>query len=81
MTFDAGAWWLALRLLGGLTGGFWFLWKRTVFERVDKLERSVGESVKKGDYDKAAEYADKAIEFGFDVRPEYLEEIAAHRSK
>lgn len=31
----------------------------------------------KGDYDKAAEYADKAIEFGFDVRPEYLEEIAA----
>ena len=35
----------------------------------------------KGDYDKAAEYADKAIEFGFDVRPEYLEEIAAHRNK
>ena len=35
----------------------------------------------KGDYDKAAEYANKAIEFGFDVRPEYLEEIAAHRNK
>ena len=35
----------------------------------------------KGDYDKAAEYADKAIEFGFDVRPEYLEEIAAQRNK
>lgn len=52
MNFDAGTWWLALLLLGGLTGGFWFLLKRTVFERVDKLERSVGESVKKGDYDK-----------------------------
>ena len=52
MNFDAGTWWLALLLLGGLTGGFWFLLKRTGFERVDKLERSVGESVKKGDYDK-----------------------------
>ena len=52
MNFDAGTWWLALLLLGGLTGGFWFLLKRTVFERVDTLERSVGESVKKGDYDK-----------------------------
>ena len=52
MNFDAGTWWLALLLLGGLTGGFWFLLKRTVFERVDKLERSVGERIKKGDYDK-----------------------------
>lgn len=52
MNFDAGTWWLALLLLGGLTGSFWFLLKCTVFERVDKLERSVGESVKKDDYDK-----------------------------
>ena len=52
MNFDAGTWWLALLLRGGLTGGFWFLLKRTVFERVDKLERSVGESIKKSDYDK-----------------------------
>ena len=46
MNFDAGTWWLALLLLGGLTGGFWFLLKRTVFERVDKLEREDIEKIK-----------------------------------
>ena len=35
----------------------------------------------KGDYAKAAEYADKAVQFGFEVRPEDLEELAAHRGK
>lgn len=33
----------------------------------------------KGDFAKAVEYADKAVALGFEVRPEYLEELAAHR--
>lgn len=51
MTFDAGTWWLALLLLGGLTGTAGYLIKRAVFGRVDKMEKTVEalreESVKK----------------------------------
>ena len=49
MTFDAGTWWLAVLLLGFVTAGLVYLLKRSLFGRIDKL---VGESVKKGDYDK-----------------------------
>lgn len=51
MTFDAGTWWLALLLLGGLTGTAGYLIKRAVFGRVDKMEKTVEalreESIKK----------------------------------
>ena len=57
MTFDAGTWWLALLLLGALTGTAGYLIKRAVFGRVDKMEKTVEalreESVKKPDHDKS----------------------------
>lgn len=57
MTFDAGTWWLALLLLGALTGTAGYLIKRAVFGRVDKMEKTVealrDESVKKPENDKA----------------------------
>ncbi len=37
MVFDSGTWWLALAILGLITGGLTYLVKRTVFGRVDKL--------------------------------------------
>lgn len=57
MTFDAGTWWLAVLLLGFVTGGLVYLLKRSVFGRIDKMEdalKKAGETtVKKEEYEKA----------------------------
>ena len=56
MTVDPATWWLAVLLLGFVTGGLVYLLKRSVFGRIDKMEdaqKKVGEtSVKKEDYEK-----------------------------
>lgn len=57
MTFDAGTWWLAVLLLGFVTGGLVYLLKRSVFGRIDKMEdalKKAGETtVTKEEYEKA----------------------------
>ena len=37
MTFDPATWWLAVLLLGFVTGGLVYLLKRSVFGRIDKI--------------------------------------------
>ncbi|WP_217960160.1 hypothetical protein [Acutalibacter muris] len=56
MTFDSGTWWLAVLLLGFLTGALIYLLKRSLFGRVDRLDESVKKldesTVKKPSYEK-----------------------------
>ena len=56
MTFDSGTWWLAVLLLGFLTGAVIYLLKRSLFGRVDRLVESVNKlaesTVNKPSYEK-----------------------------
>lgn len=72
MTFDAGTWWLAVLLLGFVTGGLVYLLKRSVFGRIDKIEdaqRKAGETtVKKADYEKSLQAVQNDIK---QIRADY----------
>ena len=48
MQFDAGTWWLALALLGGVTGLLVWLLKRSY----DRVEKKADNAVQKGEFDK-----------------------------
>ncbi len=48
MQFDAGTWWLALALLGGVAGLLVWLLKRSY----DRVEKKADNAVQKGEFDK-----------------------------
>ncbi len=82
MTFDPATWWLAVLLLGFVTGGLVYLLKRSVFGRIDKMEdaqKKVGEtSVKKEDYEKVIQalQADiKQIRADYTPRSEHRKDL------
>mgnify|MGYP003211067234 CR=1 FL=1 len=47
MQFDAGTWWLAVLLLGGLTGALGYMIKHSF----DKIEKKLDTAVPKEDFD------------------------------
>ena len=82
MTFDSGTWWLAVLLLGFLTGAVVYLLKRSLFGRVDKLDETVkqiGETaVKKADHDsqlKAVQEDIKQIRQDYTPRAEHRKDL------
>ncbi len=82
MTFDAGTWWLAVLLLGFVTGGLVYLLKRSVFGRIDKMEdalKKAGETaVKKEDYEKAIQAVQgdiKQIRADYTPRAEHRKDL------
>ncbi len=82
MTFDAGTWWLAVLLLGFVTGGLVYLLKRSVFGRIDKMEdalKKAGETtVKKEEYEKAIQAVQgdiKQIRADYTPRAEHRKDL------
>lgn len=82
MTFDAGTWWLAVLLLGFVTGGLVYLLKRSVFGRIDKMEdalKKAGETaVKKEDYERAIQAVQgdiKQIRADYTPRAEHRKDL------
>ncbi len=82
MTFDAGTWWLAVLLLGFVTGGLVYLLKRSLFGRMDKLDdtlRKISETaVKKEDYEKAIQAVQgdiKQIRADYTPRAEHRKDL------
>ncbi len=43
MTFDAGTWWLAIAVLGVFTSGFTYMFKISIFGRVDAIDKKLSE--------------------------------------
>lgn len=41
MNFDAGTWWVALLIIGGITSSLTYLIKIALFGRVDKIEEKI----------------------------------------
>ncbi len=43
MTFDAGTWWLAIAILGIFTSGFTYMFKISIFGRVDAIDKKLSD--------------------------------------